>query len=291
MRVTESRMTQQAADAVSKQREKAAEAGSELTTGVRVNKPSDDLAAWAEGARSRARSVLSEARGNAIGTSKDRLSATENALDGINGVLVTASDLAVQLASGSYNAQQRADAVAQVQSLRAQALALANTQGPDGTYVLAGSASTTPPFDASGAYVGDNQRVVVESGESHRSVGNLPGTVLTAAGGGIDVFATLDALATALGANDLTGIRNSLTPLQNGIAQLASARTDIGDRVSALNDADDARQSFELQLAAQTEHAIGADPVQAASKLALTQQAFEAARTVAQEIISMFRRA
>jgi flagellar hook-associated protein 3 FlgL len=291
MRVTESRMTQQAADAVSKQREKAAEAGNELTTGVRVGKPSDDLAAWAEGARSRARQVMSEARGNAIGTSKDRLSATENALDGVNGVLVSARDLAIQMSNGSYDAQARADAVTQVQSLRAQALALANTQGPDGTYVLAGAASTTPPFDASGTYVGDNQRVVVESGESHRSVGNVPGSVLTAANGGVDIFATLDALATALGANDLTGIRNSLTPLTSGIAQLASARTDLGDRMSALNDADDARQSFELELAAQTEHAIGADPVQAASRLAQTQQAFEAARTVAQQIIAMFRRA
>jgi flagellar hook-associated protein 3 FlgL len=284
-------MTQQAADAVSKQREKAAEAGDQLTTGVRVTRPSDDIAAWAEGARARARQVMSEARGNAIGTSRDRLTSTENALDGVNGVLVSARDLATQLANGSYSAQDRADAVAQVQGLRAQALALANTQGPDGTYVLAGSASTTAPFDAAGNYVGDNQRVVVESGENHRQVGNLPGSVLTAAGGGIDVFATLDALATALGANDVAGIRDSLTPLTSGIAQLASARTDLGDRMAALNDADDARQSFELELASQQEHAIGADPVQAASQLAQTQQAFEAARTVAQQIIAMFRRA
>src|SRR5881394_1070034 len=130
MRVTELRMTLKAAEAVSKQREKTAEAGNELTTGVRVNKPSDDLAAWTEGARAKARAVLSDARGSAIGTSKDRLAATERALDDVNGVLVSAHSLATQLANGTYTPQERLDAVAQVQSLRAQALAFANTQGP-----------------------------------------------------------------------------------------------------------------------------------------------------------------
>jgi flagellar hook-associated protein 3 FlgL len=282
-------MTQQAADAVSKQREKAAEAGDALTTGVRVHKPSDDLAAWTEAARARARAVLSDARGSAIGTSKDRLSATERALDGVNGVLVSAQTLATQMANGTYNAQERADAVAQVQQLRAQALAFANTQGPDGSYVLAGTASTTPPFDASGAYVGDANRLDIDSSEHERTTSSVPGTVLTSAGGGVDLFGVLDALATALGANDVTGVRNSLTPLTKGIAQLASARTDLGTRVSALNDADEARQSFELELATQQDRAVGADPVQAASQLAQAQQAFEASRTVASQIIAMFR--
>jgi flagellar hook-associated protein 3 FlgL len=291
MRVTENRMTEQAADAVSRQREKAAEAGDELTTGVRVQKPSDDLAGWAEAAHARARATMSEARGSAIGISKDRLSATEGALDGINGVLVQARDLATQLANGTYSPQERADATTQLASLKAQALAFANTQGPDGTFVLAGSASTSAPFDPAGNYVGDNVRQSVESAEGERTVANVPGTVLTAAGGGIDVFATLDALQTALGANDLVGIRNSLTPLSNGIDKLASARSELGTRVAALNDADDARTAFELELSKQQDHAVGSDPVQAASHLAQAQQAFEASRTVASQIIQMFRRA
>jgi flagellar hook-associated protein 3 FlgL len=288
MRVTEFRMTQQAADAVSKQREKAAEAGDALTTGVRVHKPSDDLAAWTEAARAKARATLSDARGSAIGTSKDRLAATERALEGVNGVLVQAQTLATQMANGTYNAQERADTVAQIQSLRAQALAFANTQGPDGSYVLAGTASTTAPFDASGAYVGDTKRLDIDSGENERTTSSVPGTVLTGAGG-TDIFGVLDALAAALGANDVTGVRNSLTPLTAGITQLASARTDLGTRVAALDDADEARQSFELELATQQDRSVGADPVQAASQLAQAQQAFEASRTVASQIIAMLR--
>ncbi len=290
MRVTESRMTQLASEAISKQREKMAEAGDELSTGVRVNRPSQDLSSWADGARARARAAMSDARGEAIGKSRDRLSETDRALDGVGGVLARARELATQLANGTYSAQERSDAVAELRDLRAAALAFANTQGPDGEYVLAGSASMTAPFNPGGAYLGDTTRREIEAGEGERIVANVPGSVLTAASGA-DVFATLDALQTALGANDLVGIRASLTPLSTTISQVASARSDVGERMSGLDAANDARQSFELELVRQHDRAVMADPVAAASELAQAQQAFEASRTVAEQIIAMFRKA
>jgi flagellar hook-associated protein 3 FlgL len=288
MRVTESRMIQVAAAGVAKQREQAAAAGEQLATGVRVARPSQDLAGYAEGARARARAAMSDARGSAMGLSRDRLSETDRALAGVGDVLARARELATQLANGTYSTQERQDASAELADLRKTAIAFANTQGPDGEFVLAGAASTSAPFDTSGTYQGDSTRREIETAEGERLVASVAGSVLTR---GVDVFATLAALQTALAANDVTGIRDALTPLATAIGQVASARSDVGERMSALDGAEEARQAFEIQLASQHEHAVVADPVVAASQLAQAQQAFEASRTVAEQIIAMFRKA
>jgi flagellar hook-associated protein 3 FlgL len=289
MRVTERRMMEVAATALSRQREKAAAAGEQLTTGVRVARPSQDLAGWTEGARARARQTMSEARGDAIGLSQDRLDETDRALEGIGGIVSRARELAVQLENGTYGADERASAVAEVSELRAAALALARGMGPDGEYLLAGGAGTTEPFDASGAYVGDSTRREVEVGEGTRLIANLPGSVLTASAG-VDVLATLDGLASALGTNDVAGIGAALDGLGTAIGQVAGARSEVGARMSALDLADEARGDLELSLAEIHQRAVESDPVAAASQLAQTQQAFEASRTVAEQIIAMFRR-
>jgi flagellar hook-associated protein 3 FlgL len=290
MRVTENRMIEVAAESVSRAREKAAAAGEELTSGVRAARPSQDLAGWTEGARARARQIMSDARGSAIGLARDHLDETDRALDGIGGVLARARELATQLANGTYTNQERTSAASEVNDLRNTALAFARTLGPDGAYVLAGSATTTAPFDASGAYVGNATRRQIEVGEGERLDANVPGSVLTASAG-VDVFAELDALHTALTGNDVPGIRATLDGFQTAIGQVASARSDVGERTSALAGAEDARTAFELQLTRQHERAVGADPVTAASELAQAQQAFVSAQTVAQQIIAMFRKA
>jgi flagellar hook-associated protein 3 FlgL len=255
-----------------------------------VAKPSQDLASWTDGARARARAAMSDARGETIGKSIDRLAETDRALDGIGGVLSRASELATQFANGTYTDQERQNAALELTSLRDAAVAFANTKGPDGEYLLAGSASTatTPPFDATGAYSGDGARRTIEVGEGQRAISSVPGSVLTAANGQ-DVFGPLNALIAVLSANDQAGVRAQLDPLTASIAQVAGSRTEVGERMSAMISADDARQSFELELNKVHDRAVMADPVVAASELAQAQQAFESSRTVAQQIFAMFK--
>ncbi len=286
MRVTESRMLKQAAYAIERERSNIAKAGQELSSGVRVAKPSDDPAAWAEGARARVRRTESSASGNAMGRARGQLLETDTALDAINTGLRDGLANAIQFANASYNAQDRANAVITITALRDQLIDAANTISSDGEYVFGGSDRTTAPFDPAGSYVGDTVRRSIQLSPGGSEQVTLSGDALTAASG-IDVIGTIDRLATALGANDVAGIQTAITEITAASDQVASARAEVGSRIFGLDKADQARQNLELDLNQAEIDAIGADAVDSALRLAQGQRALEGSRTVAERIVSM----
>ena len=107
MRVTESQLREIATSSLGKARSEVASASSQLTSGLRVGKPSDDPTAWAEGMRSDARKQALEARTAAQTRARDDLSATDAALGGFGDAIQKALELAVQGMNGSYSAADR----------------------------------------------------------------------------------------------------------------------------------------------------------------------------------------
>jgi flagellar hook-associated protein 3 FlgL len=290
MRVTESRLMDLAGAGVSRARSQAARAAEELSSGERVTRSSDDPVAWAEGMRASARHAQSDGRGLAIARARERLVESDAALGGIGDALARARELAVQLGNDHFSAAERAGAADEMRALRAQILAHASARGSDGEYLFAGGAGGTAPFDpTTGAYLGDAARRSVEVGEGGQlAVATVSGEVLTTAAG-VDVLPVLDTLIAALDGNDAAGVRASLTDLVTATEQVAAARTDVGARMATLDRADEARQDFELRLAESHEHAVGADPVDAASRFADAQSALAAARAAAEALIQMAR--
>jgi flagellar hook-associated protein 3 FlgL len=288
MRVTESRMIELAGAGVARARERAAQSGEQLSSGVRVAHPSDDPVAWGEGMRAEARAAASGGRGQAIARSRERLVDVDGALAGIGEVLARARELAIELGNDSYAAGDRAAAAVEVRGLRAQVLALANLQASDGEYLLAGSQGGSAPFDPTGAYLGDDARRSVEVGEGQQAVVGVPGSVLTVSSG-VDILGALDSLASALAANDGVQIRAGVGSMATAVGQVASARADVGARMAALDLADNARRDLELRLAGEHDDAVAVDPVAAASSFARAQNALEAARVAAQAMIALAR--
>src|SRR6185295_5998888 len=107
MRVTEGRMIELATHALSQGKERLNDIAQELSSGVRVTKASVDPAAWADGARARARSILEDSRGSAVARAGDRLKDTEAELSSISEDLNRALELGTQLGSDSYSPAQR----------------------------------------------------------------------------------------------------------------------------------------------------------------------------------------
>jgi flagellin-like hook-associated protein FlgL len=108
MRVTESSLIDLAQRGVSKARERAAQAGETLSDGLRVRRPSDDPAAWAEGMRSSARLVFSEAHGSAIARESEQLRDSDAFLSRVGDALSRASELTIELTNPIYGAGERA---------------------------------------------------------------------------------------------------------------------------------------------------------------------------------------
>lgn len=280
MRVTD-RMTFDNANAMGSRARERLERASELAgTGVRVSKPGDDPAAAAlitianQGV-DRARSIAQSVR-----RASDELGAVDGALDAVGNVVSRARELAVQLANGSYNAQDRAAGGAEVRGLVLQAVSALNARVGN-RYVLGGTADGQPPFDTGGNYSGDaGVRQIEVAPGVQQDVSVRADVALKGAGGGVDVLATLQSLATALAANDVPGVTATLTNLEIGTSQIALARSQAGSSIANLDIAEGiANTAADLEKKSASD--LGdADLVDAASQFALAQRALEAALTV-----------
>jgi flagellar hook-associated protein 3 FlgL len=285
MRITESRMIELASLATSQAQQRVADASAQVSSGQRVQQPSDDPAAWAQAERLGVRSAESTQRGSAIASARGSLSATDGALATIASALAQAQALATQMANGTIDASQRGVAAVQVQSLRDTIVAAANALDGNGGYLLAGSQGGSPPFSSAG-YSGDGVQRQIEIAEGQSALVTISGLALTSSWG-VDIIGTLNTLAGQLGANNAGGVSALLSTLEQANAQVSQARSTIGNQMSTLDAADQARQAFEQQLAQQRSTAVDADAVGAASSLAQAKNALDSAQTVAQLIVQL----
>jgi flagellar hook-associated protein 3 FlgL len=285
MRITSGHIIDLAAAATSRNQSDVSSAATVASSGLRVQQASDDPAAWAAAQRDKVRETLSNGHAQTISTARETLDQTDGALSTISGLVSQARALAVQGANSTYGAAERADLGTQVQGMFASALAAANTQTGDGEYVLAGSKTSTAPFDASGNYLGDATERTASTGEHASSVMNVSGSVLTASSG-VDVLPELQKLATALSTNDTAGIQAGIDALSKVTDQVGLARTRTGTALAALNDADSARQSLSTHLQGFVSTLVDADAVGAASTLARATQALDMSQTVTAHLIS-----
>ena len=288
MRVTESRLMSVTAASLGNAREKVAAAQEEISSGLRVSRPSQGLADWAQGERARARYTQSESRGASINSSREQLTETNRSLDSISSLLGEVRSLAVQGSTGSLTIDERKNLATMVKSIRQQAISVANSQGPSGEFLFSGTSNATPFDSVTGAFVGNNTTRSIEVAEGQSQVVNLTGETLTASAG-VDLFGTLDALSTALDTNNLVGIRASLGSLDTATKQVSSAMTQLGAHMQSLNSAEDARLVFEESLAKITSRAQEGDPIEMASALAQSATAMEFAKASTEQIFSLLK--
>ena len=146
MRVTDHRLVDMSSTAASTNQSRVADLTQEVSSGMRVTKPSQDPAAWHAAQRARVRATLADGTAQAFETGHDHLAATDGALAQISNILVTVRSLAVQGASDSTNADGRAAIGMEVKELLSAAIAAGNTRSAtDGEYLLAGANSLQAP--------------------------------------------------------------------------------------------------------------------------------------------------
>jgi flagellar hook-associated protein 3 FlgL len=287
MRITGSRMIDLASAATTKAQGNVADLTAQMSSGMRVQQPSDDPTAWLAAHRAALARSLSSGTGVAIGFSRDRLDQTDAVLASISEAIQSAQTLAVQASSDTYNATNRADLATQVRGLFTSALAAANTQAPNGEYLLAGNQSLAQPFNTTtGAYAGDTGTRAVPTTALATQTVTIPGSALTATGG-VDVLPLLDKLATAMAANDTVTIKASLTDFDTAVKQLASLRSHAGSAMNVLDQADQARGQLEENMSKDIAKYVEADTIGTASSLAKASQALDVSRTVASHVIEL----
>lgn len=276
MRVT-NRMLYEAAQAqTASARDRVHQATERFTTGQRVVHPADDPAAASIIVSHRAAIERYETIDRAVERADEELQIADGALQSSSALLARARELAVQFGNDSYSASQRAVAATEIRGISAQLIQLANTDVA-GRYIFGGNIDNAPPFSALGVYSGDTAVRQVEVAPSLLLNSSVRADqVFKGVGGGVDIFAVLSTVATAMDANDGSGIRASLTSLESSSDQVATALTEIGSMLQSLSSSRTismaAKDSVQRVLLSEGE----VDTFEAASELANARQALEA---------------
>jgi flagellar hook-associated protein 3 FlgL len=288
MRITGNRLIDLAAASTTTNQTAVATASAQVSSGLRVTTPSDDPGAWLAAQRTKLRQALSQGTGAAVESSRDRLAVTDNALASLGDIVSQVRSLAVQGASDTYNAANRAGLGTQLRGLFQSALDSANARGNDGEYLLAGAQSLAAPFDPGGVYLGDAAVRAVPSEGTVTSGVTIAGTALTAASG-VDVLPLLDRVATAMSSNDMATLTAALPDLQTAIAQISTARTRAGGTMNVLDQVSSARAVLEQDMQQAISRLVEVDTATAVSELAKASQALEVSRAVSSHLATVLR--
>lgn len=268
-----------------------AEATQQAASGSRLNKASDDPLGAAYSVRVQNSLKQSETYRTNIGLVRSDTQLAEGVLAESIEVLNQTREAAMQGANDSMDPENRATLASKVATLKEQLLSLANSQGSAG-YLFSGHLTDTPAFDADGNYQGDDGQRRVEVG---------PGTVVDASvnggsvfndPGGVNVFEALDALETALLADDGAQISASLTGIDQALGQVNQARSQTGLIMNRLDMSESTLEQTELELTKRRSDIVDADPFETLSRMTqlgtTLQQAIAVARTTLNQSLQRF---
>jgi flagellar hook-associated protein 3 FlgL len=201
------------------------------------------------------------------------IDAADDALAGMEDLISSARQLATQYASETYNTADRAAGAEEVQAIKDQLIALANTDLA-GRHIFAGNAYDSAAYDATGAYLGDSDAPTALAGTNQEVATGFAGDDLLQ--GDTDIFAAIDDLIAALTADDTDAIAASIDTLEAAGEQLSSARTEVAAQFDIADDALVVSQNMNALLSQAMENAAGADAVSVYTSLSELQANYEA---------------
>lgn len=215
MRISTSFFQQRGLDNMLEAQARLSDLQNNISSGKRINKPSDDPAAVSQILRLNQAKALTEQYTRNGDMALNRLGLEESILNAADNTLLRIRELALQANNATLAASDR-QAIAQEISQRLdELLGLANTRDLNGEYLFAGSAVNTRPFvkqaDGSISYIGDQHAREIQIG---------PGRTLADSDTGFDVFMDIN-----------TG--NGVFQAQHNAGNLGTGVIGAGDLVDA----------------------------------------------------------
>jgi flagellar hook-associated protein 3 FlgL len=244
----------------------------QAVTGRRYNLPSDAPSLIGE-----IQSVAEDAADQSVWqenaqSASNLHSAMDNALAQAHDILVRLREVAVNMASETRGASERAMGAIEVDSLRDNMLTVANTKMND-RYVFAGDAYDAEAFDPTTlAYTGSTAEPSTQVAESRYVRSGMDGSQVFQ--GTVDIFATISALSTALSANNTAGIQAELTNLDTATEQISEWRGEVASDQLAAEDAMAVAEGLDELFNARLSSLVSVDPVEAYTALGEAQNAY-----------------
>ncbi len=270
-----------------------------MSTGKRVNDPSDDPLAAAQAERLRSQLARSAIETRMIGFARQMLSQAENAMSGIGDALQFARESLVSAGNGAYGAGELALIGQQLRGVRDQLVSLANQRDGAGGYVFGGQGTTTPPFDPDGVPIAPPNAGEQSTGLEVSYTTSQDGRAIFvdhAAAGTPTVFATLDAVIALLedpattNAARTAGLQSAMDGIDSALERVLLARTRAGEQLRAIDAHESALESGELETRGRLSDLVDLDYAEAISSFHNNRTALDAAMATYAQIarLSLF---
>lgn len=286
MRLSSVQIFQQGINAILNQQSSLQQTQLQLTSGKRVNTPSDDPAAAVQIlALGERLSAVDQYQRNAD-FAEGQLAREETTLASVGDRLQRVRELVIQANNATQSAESRRAIATEIDAQLEALVALANTTDTNGDYIFAGFQTDEIPFVRQGnvvTYQGDDgQRFVQIADGSQVAVRDSGASVFQTIPGGQDVFTTLqeivDVLNSGMPTEVNTVLEQSLTNLDQTMEHLLEVRADIGVRLNQVDGQREINESFTLQLQETLSEAQDLDYVEAISRFNLQLTALQAAQ-------------
>lgn len=220
MRISTSMIHTQAVNSMLQAQTAMAKTQNEVSTGLKVQKPSDDPVAAVQILKLQQQQAALQQYETNIAALKTRLQTSEQALSDTTNALQRVSELAVQANNGSLNASDKQSIATELAQIKSQLLTIANTKDSNGEYLFAGFSSNSQPFstnsNAAVVYSGDQGTRNVQIGASqYMADGNSGQEVFVSVPQGNGTF-TLGANQANTGTGVVSGTMQNPTAWQAG---------------------------------------------------------------------------
>ncbi|MEM9563400.1 MAG: flagellar hook-associated protein FlgL [Actinomycetota bacterium] len=232
LRITDQGLANSRINWIGDARGRAAEHERALTTGRRIDQPSDDPAGATQILRhqSRLRRIEQYDRNNSA--ARLWINGGDGAMQSAANLLGRAKTLAVQAGNDTLGATENAALAADIRAISEELRTIANAK-VQGRPIFAGTADNPEAYDLSGTYIGDSSPVEMTIDKDEVVVVGLPGPDVfgvTNPGDPLNgtAFEALHALADAVELGDNATVRQGIEAVDVTTARVGSAQGRIG---------------------------------------------------------------
>jgi len=268
----------------------------QLANGVRVQKPSDDPLAMATALGAKSGVKAMDAYQSNLTYLNNQLGQMEDALSASSELMTSIKESLVAARNGTIGANDRAILVEELRGKMEELRGVANRQGPNGDFLMAGTQRDNTPFPAGGTGDFLGLTPANQSQVKGRAIEVANGRTVDLSVTGFDayvnpntgesVFQTLDAAITALqdptypgaGGALSTQVGTRMDELDDTFNQLQLARTKVGVRLREVDTITSINESAKFELERVAGDAIGLDYAKAISDLSQGQLQLQASQ-------------
>lgn len=210
----------------------------QLTTGKKVNRPSDDPVTVMKGMNFRKQvDKVAQFQRN-LGEVNNWLDSSDDALDHVGSALHRANELMLNAANGTLTQQDRESILAEIKELRKTVQDLSNTKVGD-KYIFSGTKTGTPLFGEDGYPKNDNTDLdnpieILTGFTNSVEIEVFDGVMLTVNTNGIDMFKNIDEMfqdiEDAIESTNPSEIQGFIQATQEQLDVVLMARANIGAR-------------------------------------------------------------